>query len=173
MNTVRTRLRRLAPSGEAGITIAEVIVALFVVVVVFFGFTQAMTGAVNGSRGNLLAQHGTDIALEQVELARAVGWDGFALSGLDPDAPLLTGSGDALDGDAVGLPTNEPLVVDGEEGAIAPKSVVNRRDTDFTVWSYVTEAGDLRRLVVQVRWVVESGERTFETSTLVGEESWG
>lgn len=157
---------------EAGMTLVEVMVALFVVVVVFFGFSQAMTGAIQTSRDNALGHEGTIIALDRVELARGIGWEGFALSAIDPQAPLLAPSGQAVAGAAVGLDLDEPLVV-SSDGSIASRAVEVRDGTTYTVWSYVTSFRGVRRLIVDVRWQSEGNERSFQTSTLVAEHSWG
>jgi hypothetical protein len=145
---------------------------MFVVVLLFLAFGRALSGALQTSRNNRLAQEATGLATEYVELARGLTWAELAMSSIDPDAPLLGASGDALDALEIGLAADEPLVYT-VDGLLSPKVIETIDETPFTVWSYVAEAGDLRRVVVDVRWTLEGGARSFRTSTLVSELTAG
>lgn len=145
---------------------------MFIVVLLFLAFGRALAGALQTSRDNRLAQEATGLATEYVELARGLTWAELAMSSIDPGAPLLGASGDSLDAGELGLKDAEPLVYT-VDGIVAPKVVETIDETPFTVWSYVAEADALRRVVVEVRWTLEGGARSFRTSTLVSELTAG
>jgi prepilin-type N-terminal cleavage/methylation domain-containing protein len=166
------RRRRSKPARRDGFTLVELLVAMFIVVVLFLGFGRALAGALQTSRDNRLAQEATGIATQYVELARSLAWVELGLSSIDATAPLVAVSGVDLDGAAVGLEADEPLVYT-VDGLVAPRVVEVVDETPFTVWSYVSEYGDLRRVVVEVAWSNDAGARTFRTSTLVSEVTAG
>ncbi len=159
-------------SDEQGFTLVELLVAMFLVVVLFLAFGRALGGALQTSRDNRLAQQGTAIAMESIEYGRSLRWDELAMSEVNTSAALLTEAHDALSGTALGLGADEVLVVD-EAGLVAPKTTVTVDATEYSTWMYVAESGSLRRLVVEVIWFVEDEPRDFRTSTLISEVSAG
>ncbi len=160
-------------TGDGGFTLVELLVSMFIVVLLFMAFGRALGGALQTSRDNRLAQEATGIAAEYVELARGLAWSELAMSSIDPTAPLLGGGGSALDAKELGVAADEPLVYT-VDGVLSPKVVETVDGTPFTVWAYVAESGELRRVVVEVEWELEDqSERSFRTSTLVSELTAG
>jgi prepilin-type N-terminal cleavage/methylation domain-containing protein len=167
----RRRGRRGA--SERGFTLVELLVSMFIVVLLFLAFGRALGGALQTSRDNRLAQEATGIAAEYVELARGLAWSELAMSSIDPTAPLLGSGGGAIDAAELGLAADEALVYT-VDGVLSPKVVETVDGTPFTVWSYVAETGELRRVVVEVEWELEDeSRRSFRTSTLVSELTAG
>ena len=157
---------------ESAFTLVELMVAMFIVVLLFLAFGRALTTSLQTSRENRLAQEATGIASEYIEMARSLTWAELGMSSIDAQAPLLGESGDTLSATVTGGESDEPLVYT-VDGVVSPKVVESIDDTSFDVWAYVSETGDLRRVVIEVRWVVEAGSRSFRTSTLVSEVTAG
>ena len=165
-------MARAGPAGADGFTIVELLVSMFVVVLLFLAFGRALTSALDTSRENRLAQEATGIATEHIEMARGLTWAELAQASIDAEAPLLATSGDAIDGAELGLAGDE-VIVYTPDGIVTPKVTETIDGSSFTVWRYVSEAGDLRRVVIEVRWDSDGSPRSFRTSTLVAEVTAG
>jgi hypothetical protein len=158
-------------STDDGFTVIEAAVALALSILVFTALTTSVTAALNGSRSNRYHQIATGVAMSHIEMARSLEWEEVAMPYVDPDSPVLDVGGNSIDGGAVGVPTDEILVVDAAYGAVGPTTWEVVDGITYTVWSHVTEVGDLRRVVVVVSWDIGDSTRVFQSSTLVSEVS--
>ncbi len=164
-------MNAVSSTQERGFTIIETSVAAFLTVIILVGFSQTMFLALASARDNRLQLSANAVALEQIEMARGLPWEQLRMSYVDPYAPLLTESKEAVRGEAAGLPTDEVLSVDSL-GTVYPMIVKTRDGVEFTIWRYVT-APDLesRRLVVEVIWYVDQRPERYLASTLLSEAS--
>lgn len=163
MTTMRTR-------PDAGFTLIEAVVATFVVILLFTGFGRAMDAAFDGSAENAAAQEATAIAVEQMEFVRSLTWPEIAMTGVPTDMPMVNRQTMQLLAAEADLDEDESLVT-GEGALVAPFAVETVDHTTYSVWSYVSAAGGLRRLVVLVTWEVDGVVTTYRTSTLISEVS--
>jgi hypothetical protein len=157
------------PARDDGFTIVEALVASFVAILLFAAFATAMTTALRGARINASAQVATAIGVEHIEFARSLSWDQLAMSEIHADAPLIDYTSGVLLASEAGLEQNEPLV-ESFGGLVAPNIVDTVDQTSYTVWQYITFAGDgVRRVVVYVTWTSGAAGYTHLASTLVAE----
>jgi prepilin-type N-terminal cleavage/methylation domain-containing protein len=161
MNTVRRH-------PEGGFTMTEMLVAVMILSILVVAFGRALSASIQTSRDHQVRQQANALGMEYVETARSRAWDELALTSIDPSAPFLNAAGDGLDAGDVGLEADEALVVSAT-GLIAPKSAETINGADFTVWTYVSTFGNLRRLMVLVEWELEEGlpRRSHRLSTVV------
>jgi hypothetical protein len=159
--------------NENGFTLVEAAVAAFLVVVFFMAFASSVDIASDNSRANRFNQQATVLASAEVDYARVLLWEELAMSGVEAAQPMLDESRTHLLASEAGLAADEALMVDSE-GSVDPVSIHTTDGQDYTVWHYVTDAGDsLKRLVVLVVWHVEGTQHTFQTSTLISEVTAG
>ena len=162
----RRRLSRAA-SGEAGFTIIETIAGAVITVIIVVALGQAMSIAMGGARNNRFHQNAVAVALTELEAARAVSWEELALTEVDAEAPLLTASGVALDGSALGLAADEGLAM-LETGVVEPRLDVEVEGVPYTVWRYVSLPDrDSRRMTIEITWIDDGRSHSFLTSTLL------
>ncbi len=162
------------PRGDAGFTLVEAAVAVFLVVILIVGLTQALVASLAAQAETRRQEQATVLAIEAIEYARSVPWVEL---GLDPDAnpadPLVITSGPNhfLDGSYVNLPTDE-LIVEFAGGLISPMTTETLDGQTFVVKTYVTDVDtELRRVTAVAEWVTHSTTRRHQTSTLISEAS--
>jgi hypothetical protein len=126
-----------------------------------------MSIAMGGARDNRFHQDAVAVALTELEAARAVTWEELALTEVDATAPLLAASGVAVDGAALGLTSDEGLVVNGA-GVVEPRSDLIVEGVPYTVWRYVSLPDrDSRRMTIEITWTDDGRDHSFLTSTLL------
>lgn len=158
-------------SHDSGFSIIEAMVAASILLVIFAGFGTTLGGAFNGSRDNDVAQEATALAVEQIEYARSLAWDGVAMTSLASGAPAMDQSQGTLLADEADLEKDESLVVD-EDGRISPTEVETIDGQSFTIWRYVSDAGgDIRRYLVIIEWHLDGVVSYHRNSTLISEAS--
>jgi type II secretory pathway pseudopilin PulG len=158
-------------SQDSGFTIIEAIVASSILIVIFAGFGTTLGGAFNGARDNNVAQEATAVAVEQIEYARSLTWDGVAMTALASGAPAMDETQGVLLATEADLAANELLVVDAD-GRISPKEIETIDGQDFTIWRYVSDAGGgIRRFLVIVEWHLDGVVSSHRNSTLISEAS--
>jgi prepilin-type N-terminal cleavage/methylation domain-containing protein len=154
---------------DGGFTLIESIVAMSIFLILFAAFGTAMRAAWNSANINRSAQSATAIGVEHLERARSVNWQELALTHIDDDAPLIDAQAGVLLASEADLQANETLVV-ASGGLISPWTVEGRDGVEYTVWLYVSEAGDgLRRVLALVAWQVGEADLSHRASTLVSE----
>jgi prepilin-type N-terminal cleavage/methylation domain-containing protein len=154
---------------DGGFTLIESIVAMSIFLVLFAAFGMAMRAAWNGALINRSTQSATAIGVEHLERARSLAWDELALTHIDAGAPLIDASASLLLASEAEIEANERLVV-ASAGLVSPWAVEGRDGIDYTVWLYVSQAGDgLRRVLVLVTWQVGEAGLSHRASTLVSE----
>jgi type II secretory pathway pseudopilin PulG len=164
-----TRPARLR--DDAGFTLIEALVASIIAVIILAAFAGSMMSAFRGARLTHASQSATAVGVEHLEFARSLSWEELAMTFVPAESPHTGSGGTVLVAEEGGLTADEPLVVSGS-GAIAPLLEEGVDTTDYTVWQYVTDAGDgLRRVVVIITW--EHGDATFShrAATLIAEVS--
>ncbi len=167
------RRHPVPPTAEAGFGLVELSVAVLLAMMLVLAFSGTLRGALSGSRENRFRQEATGLGLERLELARSLGWEGLALSEIDPDAPLIDSDREVLLAEPTGLPADESLRT-CESGVLAPRVDATIQDIQFTTWTYVTQpSATLRRVYVLVEWNGEVGTRTYHTGTLISTISAG
>jgi hypothetical protein len=153
------RRHPVPPTAEAGFGLVELSVAVLLAMMLVLAFSGTLRGALSGSRENRFRQEATGLGLERLELARSLGWEGLALSEIDPDAPLIDSDREVLLAEPTGLPADESLRT-CESGVLAPRVDATIQDIQFTTWTYVTQpSATLRRVYVLVEWNGEVGTR--------------
>ena len=158
--------------SDGGFTLVEVLVAMVIGVILIVGLTLTLTSSLRSVNQNRTVEQATAIAIEQVEFARSLAWDELLMDTPatgDPRVAPSAPSGKLL-GTEVGLPSNEPLVIDTANGRVPYETLETLDTQDFAIHNYVTEAGtDLRRLVVVVDWTVGGTTRSHQATTLIAE----
>jgi type II secretory pathway pseudopilin PulG len=163
-----TRLGMCCRSDD-GFTIVEGLVAMALVVLFFVAFTTTVSGALRGSRNARLTQTATAVVVDHLEAVRGFAWHEVAMTEVDLEAPLIDEDGLVLVGEDAGLPYDEPLFVSAF-GIISPKVTEVVENTEYTVWTYVSETPEeMRRIVVLVTWEYAGEPKRFQSSTLVAE----
>lgn len=157
-------------SPEAGFSLVEAAVALFISVLLFTMLGLALGVGFRSAHDSRVDQQGTSLAVEYVELSRSYSWDELAMTASIAGDPRLIDTPEKLRADAMGIaPPNEVLVI-SPSGLVAPMLTETVDDTDFTVWQYVTQIdSELKRYVVFVTWEGAAGTREHHTSTVVAE----
>jgi type II secretory pathway pseudopilin PulG len=158
-----------ARRDDDGFTLIEALVSSIIAIVIIAAFAGSMTSAFRGARLTHANQSATALGVEHLEFARSLSWEEIAMPYVPAESPHTGGGGTVLLAGEAGLPADETLVV-SESGAIAPLLDEGVDTTDYTVWQYVTDAGDgLRRVLVILTW--EHGDATFShrASTLISE----
>lgn len=156
---------------DAGFTLIEALVASIIAIIILAAFAGAMTSAFRGARLTHATQSATALGVEHLEYARSLSWEDLAMAYVPAESPHTASGGTVLSAEAGGLTADETLVV-LEGAAIAPLLDEGVDTTDYTVWQYVTDAGEgLRRVVIIITW--EHGEATFShrAATLIAEVS--
>ncbi|MEX0825191.1 MAG: hypothetical protein WD184_00295 [Acidimicrobiia bacterium] len=152
---------------DEGFSLIDAAVATVVAMILVTAFGGMMGSTLRGSRTNAQAQEATAIGTERIEYALSLTWESIAMSGIDGDAPML--GGDQLLAADAGLEADESLV-ELPAGLIPPRVNETVDTTSYTIWQYVTDAGDgLRRVVVLVTWVEGGMSSSHNTSVLVSE----
>jgi hypothetical protein len=142
-------------------------VAFGVAALVVLAVAASMRSALGSSRGNRLRSEAVGVAMETIEFGRSLDWEELALSGIDPDAPLISADREVLLASATGLAEDEPLRT-CVTGAIEPRTVATSQGSELTTWAYVTQLSEsLRRLYVLVTWGLEGAPQSHETSTII------
>lgn len=154
---------------DGGFTLIESIVAMSIFLVLFAAFGMAMRAAWNSALINRSTQTATAIGVEHLERARSIAWAELALTHIDADAPLIDASAALLLASEADIEANEALVV-SSAGVVSPWAIEGRDGMDYTVWLYVSEAGNgLSRVLVLVTWQVGEADLSHRASTLVSE----
>jgi Tfp pilus assembly protein PilV len=165
---------------DAGFTLVEAVVALFVLGVVFSALAVAAMGALRASFAARVEQQGIDFATQALEKARSMEYGALTMtaSDLTGDARIVTcGSDKCID---PGTGTQERLVVAASGGI--PQHVQTVASTvsngvPITVATYVTDPQDTdaiyRRVTVVASWTVAGQARTRQVSSLVAETTRG
>ncbi len=168
----RRRMPRAALS-EGGFTIVEVMVALVLLALLGTAVSSSLRASLTSTRQTRFRQEATSLAMKQLEEIRILDWDHVGLAYVHPDDPLTSDSGLVLLASASGLAEDESLVL-CSTGGIAPLSVRTVDDVDYSVWAYITDAGNsVRRAVVLVAWEVEGNAGSYSSSALLSSTSQG
>ncbi|MEX0825188.1 MAG: type II secretion system protein [Acidimicrobiia bacterium] len=163
-------MRKLT-SHDSGFSIIEALVAASILLVIFAGFGTTLGGAFNGAQDNDVAQEATALAVEQIEYARSLTWDGVAMTALASGAPAMDQTEGVLLASEADLEADELLVVD-DDGWISPKEIETIDGQSFTIWRYVSDAGGgIRRFLVIVEWNLDGVVSYHRNSTLISEAS--
>jgi type II secretory pathway pseudopilin PulG len=163
-------MRKLT-SHDSGFSIIEALVAASILLVIFAGFGSTLGGAFNGAEDNDVAQEATALAVEQIEFARSLTWDGVAMTALASGAPAMDQTQGVLLADEADLVEDESLIVDGD-GRISPKEIETIDGQSFTIWRYVSDAGGgIRRFLVIIEWQLDGVVSHHRNSTLISEAS--
>jgi len=158
---------RPRPKASAGFTVIEVAVAGLLAMIVIVGMAGSMAVALRQARDTRFQQTATAVALDEMEAVRALEWAQLAMTSIDGDAPLLTTTGTAVDGDAAGLEGDEWLVVE-EGGVVEPSSTRTVEGVTYRIWRYVTLLDYRnRRVTVEVEWDMEAAGHHQLTSTII------
>jgi type II secretory pathway pseudopilin PulG len=158
---------RRKDAGQEGFGLVELIVAVLLSVALLVALAGTLRSALSGSRDNRFRQEATSLAMERLEVARAVEWDQLAMSEIDSAAPLIDANEELLLAAAAELPEDETLRT-CVTGTLEPRIDHAVQDVTFTTWTYVTQLSDtLRRVYVLVEWNGEDGERSHRTSTII------
>lgn len=164
------RAMHRGPGHDSGFTLIEAAVAASILIMLVAGFGYTLGGAFNGSHDNVVAQEATALAVEQIEYARSLPWDGVAMTSLATGAPMDQTQGILL-ADEADLDEDESLVVD-EDGRVSPTEVETIDGQSFTIWRYVSDAGGgIRRYLVIVEWSIDGVVSHHRNSTLISEAS--
>lgn len=165
--------RRCPSRAAPGFTLIELAVAGLIAAVLVVAIAGTLRAVIGSSRDSRLRQEAIAILVERVEQARALSWETLAMTGIDPDAPLIDSESEALLGSQAGLPGDESLLV-CEGGLMAPKRVVTAGGETFTSWAYVTRLSpNLRRVLVLVTWGADGASASFQASTVISDVSAG
>jgi type II secretory pathway pseudopilin PulG len=163
-------MRKLT-SHDSGFSIIEALVAASILLVIFAGFGTTLGGAFNGAHDNDVAQEATSLAVEQIEYARSLTWDGVAMTALAPGAPAMDQTQGILLAEEADLEADESLIVD-EGGWISPNEIETIDGQSFTIWRYVSDAGGgIRRFLVIIEWNLDGVVSYHRNSTLISEAS--
>lgn len=163
-------MRKLT-SHDSGFSIIEALVAASILLVIFAGFGTTLGGAFNGAHDNDVAQEATALAVEQIEYARSLTWDGVAMTALAPGAPAMDQTQGILLAEEADLEADESLIVD-EDGWISPNEIETIDGQSFTIWRYVSDAGGgIRRFLVIIEWNLDGVVSYHRNSTLISEAS--
>lgn len=158
-------------SHDSGFSIIEALVAASILLVIFAGFGSTLGGAFNGAQDNDVAQEATALAVEQIEYARSLTWDGVAMTALASGAPAMDQTQGVLLASEADLEADEALIVD-EDGRISPKEIETIDGQSFTIWRYVSDAGGgIRRFLVIIEWQLDGVASHHRNSTLISEAS--
>jgi hypothetical protein len=148
----------------------EALVAVCLAALFFVAFGQTLATAIQGARDNRLQQQATAIATAHIEYGRSLEWKDLALPWVWQHAPMVDAELNLTAAEA-GLEEDEPLLFSWR-GDVDNRVYEYEGETTFVVWRYVTDPGaDLKRLVVLVKWDTGGTVRSFQTSTLIAEES--
>lgn len=170
---------------EDGFTLVEALVAVMITAILFAAFAGVMISALRAAKINHAAQTATAIGVERLEVARSLSWEELQMDGYPELSPFV--SYPNLLGDAVGLPDDEPLVIDFTftVGAIEREQQVEIGNDNvvYTVEQFVTcveVASDddciasptdssVRRMVVHITWQQGDAQFTRMMDTLIAE----
>lgn len=165
---------------DAGFTLIEAVVALFVLGIIFTALAAAAVGTLRASLVSRVEQQGIDFATEALETARAMDFAGLAMTSDDlAGDPHITACGPDKCIDP-GLGSQEQLIV-SSAGGVSPHIVqiptTLANNVPISVATYVTDPGDAeadyKRVTVIASWNVGGVERSRAVSSLVAETTRG
>lgn len=177
---LRRLSRRVADEDADGFTLVEVVVALFVLGVIFTALAAAAMGSLRASLAARVEQQGIDFATEALERARSMEYGSLAMVADDLSAdPFITscGSDKCID---PGFGSDEVLIVSAS-GAVSPHveqvSTTLSNNIEIEVATYVTDPGDTdaayKRVTVVASWDLAGQARSRTVSGLVTETTRG
>jgi prepilin-type N-terminal cleavage/methylation domain-containing protein len=155
--------------SDDGFSLMESVMAMVVVVILFVAIATSLQVSMNHQKMVRLQQQGTALMMQELEVVRDTDWGDLELRNA-PGNSVYTATGNRLNGDFFGLPTDEKFEIGS--GTVEPHDVAYETydNTDFDVRRFITDAGDdLRRAVIVVEWDFRGETQHFFGTTLVTE----
>lgn len=157
-------LRKARASGEEGLSLIEVMIAVFILAVSILALAGVATQSVARVRVARDQQSAADLVSAQLEAARGIDFVSLALDSADSSIPA------SYDGDPV---------VKEAGGPLSHRETVTHGNRTFDITRYVTvpppdvDQDPLKRVVVVVAWSGGGTDRELVNSTLVAEADRG
>lgn len=157
-------LRKARASGEEGLSLIELMIAVFILAVSILALAGVATQSISRVRVARDQQSAADLVSAQLEAARGIDFASLALDSADPSIPAT------YDGDPV---------VEEPGGPLVHRETVAHGNRTYAITRYVTlpppdvDQDPLKRVVVEVAWSDGDTARELVNSTLVADADRG